>query len=122
MLATDTWKSIGNGDVVAEPLIRDYWNKRNSIKMRDFAKLSHCIIKFIEQEELAVGVGLGGNNSSVRYLEHDAEIDRIPNATDFEAFESCYESYSKDFQQILGQEFFNLKRSTREFKRHLNQL
>ncbi|MGC2570367.1 MAG: hypothetical protein WA364_02565 [Candidatus Nitrosopolaris sp.] len=46
--------------------------------MRDFAAVSYCIIRFIEREELAVGVGVGDNNPSIRYLKHGTDIDVRP--------------------------------------------
>jgi hypothetical protein len=85
--------------------------------MRDFAKVSHCIIKFIEKEELAVGVGVGNNTPSIRYLEHGADIDVQPKVADINSFESCYEQYSKDFKSLLGQEYFQLKDSTKKIGR-----
>lgn len=33
-----TWKSIGAADLVAEPLVRDFWNKKSTVNMKDFAK------------------------------------------------------------------------------------
>jgi len=108
-----TWKGTGNADLVAEPLVRDFWSKKSEVKMKDFAKLSHCIIKFIENEELAVGVGVGSNNPSIRYLEHSSEIDVPPQPEEFDSFNNCYEFYSQNFRTILGPDYYELKRSTK---------
>ena len=111
-----TWKGIGNADLVAEPLVRDFWSKKSNVKMKDFAMLSHCIIKFIENEELAVGVGVGSNNASIRYLKHGAEIDIPPQPEEFNSFDDYYEFYSSNFRTVLGTDYYELKRSTKDLR------
>jgi hypothetical protein len=111
-------ETFGDGGVVAYPIVQDFWVRKNAINMRNFAKLCHCIIKFIEKEELAVGVGVGENSPYVRCLENGADIDLPPTPEEFHLFDDCYESYSKEFQTILGPNYFALKQSTKEFKQH----
>jgi len=114
-----TWRSIGNADLAAEPLVREFWSKKKTVRMRDFAKLCHCIIKFIENEELAVGVGVGSNNPSIRYLKHGAEIDGSPQSDEFDSFNDCYESNSQNFKIVLGSLYSELKQSTKNLRQHI---
>lgn len=111
----ESWKTIGDGGVVSDPLIRGYWIDKR-MEMSDFAKLSHCIIKFIEKEELAVGVGVGSGNPSIRYMKHGGDTDNAPSPEEFSYFDTQYEIYSKNFRNILGTNYHNLKDSNREFK------
>ena len=113
-----TWETIGSGKSVADPIVKNFWRKKGVMTMRTFAGLSHCIIKFIEMEELTVGVGVGANNPSIRYLEHSADIDIPPTTAEFNSFDGLYESYSKKFRTILGPEISTLKQSTKELKGH----
>lgn len=86
------------------------------MEMCDFAILSHCIIKFIEKEELAVGVGVGSGNPSIRYMKHGGDTDNAPSPEELSYFDTQYEIYSKKFRKILGISYRDLKDSTREFK------
>jgi 20S proteasome alpha/beta subunit len=43
----DSCTSIGSGSVYSNKLICNYWD--NSMNMKEFAKLSYCILKFIER-------------------------------------------------------------------------
>jgi hypothetical protein len=113
-----TWEAIGSGKPAADPIVKEFWVKKGVMNMRTFAELSHCIIRFIEKKELAVGVGVGANNPSIRYLENSANIDIPPTTAEFNSFEGLYESYSKEFRTILGPEFSNLKQSTKKLKGH----
>jgi hypothetical protein len=108
----ESWKSIGNGGVASDLLIHHYWSKNQQMEMKDFAILSHCIIKFIEKEKLAVGVGVGNGNPSIRYLKHGVDIDTTPSPEDFAYFDTHYEAYSENFRKILGTSYHNLKDTT----------
>jgi hypothetical protein len=112
------WETIGNGKAAADPLVKNFWEKKGVMNMRTFAELSHCIIRFIEKEELVMGVGVGANNPSIIYLENGADIDMPPTTAEFNSFEGLYESYSKEFRTILGPEFSSLKESTKKLRRH----
>ncbi|MFZ0224680.1 MAG: hypothetical protein WAM42_23605 [Candidatus Nitrosopolaris sp.] len=69
-----------------------------------------------------IGVGVGHSNPSIRYLEHGADVDVQPNVADFDSFNGCYESYSKDFKSILGAEYFDLKHTTKHLVSRFNSI
>ena len=93
------WKAIGNSDFRANKIVSAFWN--NEMKMKDFAELSHCIIKFIEYEGLDLSVGVGENNPSIKYLKDGGEIDTEPDNREFSDFENTYNSYKNKFKEIL---------------------
>ena len=50
-----SWKTIGKGESFADPIAEHKWNE--DMNMKDFARLSYCIIIHTEQEKPEESVG-----------------------------------------------------------------
>ena len=92
------WRAVGKGGVIADKIVSRFWN--NEIKMKDFAEMAYCIIKYIEKEKLEPSVGVGDNNPSIKYLKNGHEKDTEPDNIEFIDFENAYISYKKRFIQL----------------------
>jgi hypothetical protein len=51
-------------------------------------------------------------------LKHGAEIDVPPQPEEFDSFNDCYDSYSQNFQTVLGSLYSELKQSTKDLRQH----
>lgn len=92
------WNPIGHGGSKAKPLVEKKWNA--NITMKDFAKLSYCVIKYIEIEGLDDSVGTGNDEPTVKYLADDAEIDREAPHDDLNEFKNVYSEYADKFRSL----------------------
>ena len=97
------WASIGIGEHLARPLVDDFWNNNDDIKMKDFAELGYCIIKYIEKRGLEPSVGVGVGRPSIRYLKDAAEIDTESTDEEFNEFENAYTAHSIEFDELLAE-------------------
>ena len=71
--------------------------------MKEFAKLSYCVIKYIEKEKLEESIGTGPNEPSIKYLKDGAELDTQPSANnDLKEFNQACNGYAKKFRDILA--------------------
>jgi 20S proteasome alpha/beta subunit len=93
------WKAVGEGDPIASKIVRKFWNRE--MKMKDFAELGFCIIKYVEEEGLEPSVGVGDKRPSIKYLKDGGEIDTEPEPNEFSDFENAYNSYKNKFKEIL---------------------
>ena len=96
------WASIGIGEHLARPLVDDFWNNNDDIKMKDFAELGYCIIKYIEKRGLEPSVGVGVGRPSIRYLKDAAEIDTESTDEEFNEFENACTAHSIEFDELLA--------------------
>jgi hypothetical protein len=92
------WKTVGAGEPKADEMVRRCW--KDNIKMKGFAELGYCTIKYIEEREPESTVGVGGKNPSIKYLKDGGEIDVEPDPNEFGEFENNYESYKQKFEDI----------------------
>lgn len=90
------WTTIGQGEVQARPFIEKNWN--SSMVMKDFAALSYCVIRYIENENLDESVGTGKNEPSIKYLADSEELDYEPSDTELDNFKNAYSQYTVDFK------------------------
>lgn len=63
---TLSYKAIGSGTRKADPILQGEWNE--SMSMKEFVKLSYCIIKYIEDVEPQGSVGVGSGKPHIKYL------------------------------------------------------
>jgi hypothetical protein len=61
---------LGDAEALANYLIKGKW--RSDLRMREFAELSYCVIRYVEEKNKSETVGLGGNKPPTKYLK-DAE-------------------------------------------------
>jgi 20S proteasome alpha/beta subunit len=92
------WASIGSAGITAKEYVKQNWN--SNMVMREFAKASYCIIKYLEKENLDESVGVDVYNPSIKYLKDGAEIDTEPYANEFTKFEESYDTYARGFATI----------------------
>lgn len=96
------WVCIGQGQFIAKPLVEDFWNNNEDVRMKDFAELGYCIIKYIEKRGLELSVGVGVGRPSIRYLKDASEIDTKPTDEELNEFENSCNVYSIRFDELLG--------------------
>lgn len=68
-----SWKTIGKGESFADPIAEHKWNE--DINMKDFARLSYCIIIHTEQEKPEESVG---GEPKIKYQKDGADLDTEP--------------------------------------------
>jgi 20S proteasome alpha/beta subunit len=88
------WTAIGQGKIQARPLIERKWNP--SMMMKDFAGLSYCVIKYIENENLDESVGTGKVEPSIKYLADDTELDNEPSDIELNNLKNASSQYTVD--------------------------
>jgi 20S proteasome alpha/beta subunit len=94
------WRVIGQGEVIARPLVQNNWN--TDMEMKEFAELSYCIIKYIEEKKLNDSVGTGHDEPSIKYLEDTGDLDTEPFDNELKGFKQACSRYAKRFGDILA--------------------
>jgi|ERR671918_1724248 20S proteasome alpha/beta subunit len=92
------WSMIGKGELIARSLVRNNW--KTNMEMKEFAELSYCIIKYIEEKKLDDSVGTGLDKSSISYLEDTDDFDTEPSDMEFKEFKQACSGYEKIFGDI----------------------
>jgi len=82
---------------LANPILHGEW--KQSMSMKDLAKLSYCIIKYIEDVEPHGSVGVGGNEPHIRYLPHGANSDIEPTKKEWMEFRESLPECISDFRE-----------------------
>jgi hypothetical protein len=77
-----SWKTIGKGESFADPIAEHKWNE--DMNMKDFARLSYCIIIHIEQEKPEESVG---GEPKIKYQKDDADLDTEPSEKEIKEFQ-----------------------------------
>jgi len=62
-----TYAILGNADIFADRLIKGKW--QFDMRMREFAELSYCVIRYIEEKNISETVGLGKEKPPTKYLK-----------------------------------------------------
>jgi 20S proteasome alpha/beta subunit len=75
-------KAIGKGDSYANPVIEHKWNR--DMCMKEFANLSYCLIKYIENRNLEQSVG---GEPWVQYQKDGEDLDTEPKHDEIEEFQ-----------------------------------
>lgn len=75
-------KAIGKGDSYANPVIGHKWNR--DMSMKEFANLSYCLIKYIENRNLEQSVG---GEPWVQYQKDGEDLDTEPKHDEIEEFQ-----------------------------------
>jgi hypothetical protein len=75
-----TVASVTKGDSYANPVIEHKWNR--DMSMKEFANLSYCLIKYIENRNLEQSVG---GEPWVRYQKDGEDLDTEPTYDEIEA-------------------------------------
>ncbi|MGB8937604.1 MAG: hypothetical protein WCC17_21145 [Candidatus Nitrosopolaris sp.] len=73
---------IGKGDSYANPVIEHKWNR--DMRMKEFANLSYCLIKYIEKRNPEQSVG---GEPWVRYHKDGEDLDIVPKHDEIEEFQ-----------------------------------
>jgi 20S proteasome alpha/beta subunit len=94
------WRVIGQGGLIARPLVQKNW--KTDMKMKEFAELSYCIIKYIEEKKLNDSVGTGLDEPSIKYLEDAGDLDTEPLDKELKEFKQACTRYAKRFGDILA--------------------
>jgi len=94
---TRPYKAIGSGTRMADPLLVREWNE--NMLMKDFAKLSYCIIKYIEDVEPQGSVGVGGGRPHIRYLPYNSKTDIEPTEQEWTEFRKSVPKCVADFRE-----------------------
>lgn len=92
------WRVIGQGELIARPLVQNNW--KTDMKMKEFAELSYCIIKYIEEKKLNDSVGTGHDEPSIKYLEDTGDLDTEPFDKELKEFKQACSRYAKRFGDI----------------------
>lgn len=77
-----SWKTIGKGESFADPIAEHKWNE--DINMKDFARLSYCIIIHTEQEKPEESVG---GEPKIKYQKDGADLDTEPSENEIKEFQ-----------------------------------
>jgi hypothetical protein len=70
------------------------------MNMKEFAELSYCIIKYVEEKKLDDSVGTGLDEPSIRYLEDAGDLDTEPLDKQLKEFKKVYSRHAKSFGEI----------------------
>lgn len=92
------WRVVGQGELIARPLVQNNW--RTDMEMKEFAELSYCIIKYIEEKKLNHSVGTGHDEPSIKYLEDTGDLDTEPLDKELKEFKQACSRYAKRFEDI----------------------
>jgi hypothetical protein len=82
------WKAIGKGASLVNPVVECKWNR--DISMKEFANLSYCPIKYIENRKLEQSVG---GEPWVRYQKDGADLDTEPEEDEIKEFQESTQAF-----------------------------
>ena len=83
------WKAIGKGESFANPIVKLKW--KEDMNMKEFARLSYCIIRRAEQENPDESVG---GQPKIRYKKDGADLDTEPSKDEIKEFQESINSLS----------------------------
>jgi 20S proteasome alpha/beta subunit len=82
------WKAIGKGDSLANPVVEYKWSR--DMSMKEFANLSYCVIKYIEDRNLEQSVG---GEPWVRYQKDGEDLDKEPEEDEIKEFQESTKAF-----------------------------
>jgi 20S proteasome alpha/beta subunit len=82
------WKAIGKGESSANPIVERWWTE--DMNMKDFARLSYCIIRCAGQERPQKSVG---GEPKIRYQKDGADLDTEPSEHEIKEFQESINSF-----------------------------
>ena len=92
------WDAIGKAEIYARNMINQKWNP--NMTMKEFAKLSYSVIRYIEEKNLDDSVGLDNNRPPTKYLKDRDALDTDLNDEECKEFQDGYHKYSEYFDGI----------------------
>jgi 20S proteasome alpha/beta subunit len=93
-----TYAILGDADIFADKLIKGKW--QSDMRMREFAELSYCVIRYIEEKSISEAVGLGKEKPPTKYLKDAENIDTDLTDEDWEQFKDSYRDYENYFDSV----------------------
>jgi 20S proteasome alpha/beta subunit len=93
-----TYSILGDADIFADELIKGKWE--SDMRMREFAELSYCIIRYIEEKNISEAVGLGKEKPPTKFLKDAGYIDTDLTDEDWERFKESYKDYENYFDRV----------------------
>jgi hypothetical protein len=95
----ETYRVVGDTETCATDLIKGKWSE--NMTMREFAELSYSVIRFIEEKNISVTIGLGNNKPPTRYLSNSGITDTELSDEEWELLRQMYPTYRKYFESII---------------------